>query len=227
MTRLQIDTTSSPLKKRRQVGRACSNCRRSKTACADVRPCPRCVSHGLAECCVDAPKKRKPTKGKKSPEVKDEAGDSSMEDTSPNNIQINQEKNIMNVQQPQTLQEVPAISEINNIMNINEDNHLPVIHFNNATKFEGFKNTGFGNSFTFPEDKPASIEPTINPTLQPMQIPVFSFPTVSEPSVDLFGDNPTPSAENPFRSCSEDTLSGLRKPPSLEALLSNIIREIS
>jgi len=45
--------------KRSQVRRACSNCRRSKTACSDVRPCPRCVAHHLENCCVDAPMKRR------------------------------------------------------------------------------------------------------------------------------------------------------------------------
>lgn len=54
-------------KRRKQVTCACLNCRRSKTACSDYRPCKRCVDHGCADQCVDAPRKRR----KKSTEKKD------------------------------------------------------------------------------------------------------------------------------------------------------------
>lgn len=50
--------------KRKQVGIACSNCRRSKTACDEFRPCTRCVSRGMGDACVDAPKKRRAKKNK-------------------------------------------------------------------------------------------------------------------------------------------------------------------
>lgn len=43
--------------KRKQVKRACLNCQKACKGCADTRPCPRCVVHGLAESCVDAPRK--------------------------------------------------------------------------------------------------------------------------------------------------------------------------
>ena len=45
--------------KRKQVGRACANCRKSKTACSETRPCSRCVSHNVPDQCVDAPRKRR------------------------------------------------------------------------------------------------------------------------------------------------------------------------
>eukprot|EP01094_Clydonella_sp_ATCC50884_P023136 TRINITY_DN547_c0_g1_i4.p1 TRINITY_DN547_c0_g1~~TRINITY_DN547_c0_g1_i4.p1 ORF type:complete len:702 (-),score=206.96 TRINITY_DN547_c0_g1_i4:84-2027(-) len=41
-------------RKRQQVKAACANCRRSKTACDEVRPCTRCLNRGWE--CVDAPK---------------------------------------------------------------------------------------------------------------------------------------------------------------------------
>lgn len=43
-------------RKRQQVKAACANCRRSKTACDDVRPCTRCLSRGWE--CVDPPKQQ-------------------------------------------------------------------------------------------------------------------------------------------------------------------------
>lgn len=43
--------------KRKQVKRACLNCQKACKGCADTRPCPRCVVHGLADSCVDAPRK--------------------------------------------------------------------------------------------------------------------------------------------------------------------------
>lgn len=45
--------------KKRQVSLACSNCRASKTACTDERPCKRCVKKGIGKTCVDAPKKKR------------------------------------------------------------------------------------------------------------------------------------------------------------------------
>jgi len=53
------DAGCTATKKRSQVRRACSACRRSKTGCSDIRPCPRCVLHGIADTCVDAPMKRR------------------------------------------------------------------------------------------------------------------------------------------------------------------------
>lgn len=45
--------------KRKQVRRACEFCRKSKTGCSSFRPCQRCIQHGIADSCVDAPKKRR------------------------------------------------------------------------------------------------------------------------------------------------------------------------
>ncbi|EGG01368.1 uncharacterized protein MELLADRAFT_92538 [Melampsora larici-populina 98AG31] len=43
--------------KRKQVKRACQNCQKACKGCADSRPCPRCVIHGLTNTCRDAPRK--------------------------------------------------------------------------------------------------------------------------------------------------------------------------
>ncbi|KAI9601640.1 hypothetical protein H4Q26_001472 [Puccinia striiformis f. sp. tritici PST-130] len=62
--------------KRKQVKRACQNCQKvhdfilrstsfsmgaplhqACKGCADTRPCPRCIVHGITESCVDAPRK--------------------------------------------------------------------------------------------------------------------------------------------------------------------------
>lgn len=51
--------------KKRQVSLACSNCRTSKTACNDERPCRRCIRKGISNTCVDAAKKKRV--GKTSP----------------------------------------------------------------------------------------------------------------------------------------------------------------
>jgi len=50
------------LKRRKQVKSACTNCRKSKTACSNQRPCRRCVGLGLESSCVDLPRKRREKK---------------------------------------------------------------------------------------------------------------------------------------------------------------------
>jgi hypothetical protein len=50
---------TEPKNKRKQVSKACESCRRSKVACSNERPCARCVSHGIADQCVDHLRKRK------------------------------------------------------------------------------------------------------------------------------------------------------------------------
>lgn len=45
--------------RRKQVRRACVNCRRSKTGCSHERPCRRCVNLNIGDSCVDAPRKRR------------------------------------------------------------------------------------------------------------------------------------------------------------------------
>eukprot|EP01133_Synstelium_polycarpum_P012600 gene12600-14786_t len=46
-----------PVKKRAK--RACLNCRSSKVACDQQRPCTRCTKHGIEETCLDIPRKPK------------------------------------------------------------------------------------------------------------------------------------------------------------------------
>ena len=57
---------TSRKRKRRQVKAACLNCRRSKTACEDQRPCSRCRTRGWD--CTDAPMTAK-TRRASGPEV--------------------------------------------------------------------------------------------------------------------------------------------------------------
>mmetsp|Transcript_18456 Transcript_18456/g.20525 ORF Transcript_18456/g.20525 Transcript_18456/m.20525 type:complete len:203 (-) Transcript_18456:177-785(-) len=40
-------------RKRQQVKKACTNCRVAHAACAENRPCPRCVLQGLEHTCID------------------------------------------------------------------------------------------------------------------------------------------------------------------------------
>merc|ERR1711915_194834 len=61
-TPMETDRPRVALKRRKQVKSACSNCRKSKTACCDQRPCRRCISLGLADSCVDVPRKRREKK---------------------------------------------------------------------------------------------------------------------------------------------------------------------
>jgi len=50
--------------KRKQVKRACSNCRKSHSGCNDLRPCSRCVENGLEATCADVPRKKRATRRK-------------------------------------------------------------------------------------------------------------------------------------------------------------------
>eukprot|EP01129_Flabellula_baltica_P014822 TRINITY_DN7218_c0_g1_i1.p1 TRINITY_DN7218_c0_g1~~TRINITY_DN7218_c0_g1_i1.p1 ORF type:complete len:297 (-),score=44.69 TRINITY_DN7218_c0_g1_i1:62-952(-) len=45
--------------KRKQVKRACTNCRKKHTACDDERPCQQCVRSGCADTCRDSPRKKR------------------------------------------------------------------------------------------------------------------------------------------------------------------------
>jgi len=51
--------TSAPKAKRLQAQRACSNCKRLHARCDNERPCKRCSQNGLANTCVDLPRKRR------------------------------------------------------------------------------------------------------------------------------------------------------------------------
>ena len=61
------DLNAQPLlkTKRQQVSRACSNCRKAKTACSNHRPCQRCVKFNLQSSCEDAPRKQRANTDKK------------------------------------------------------------------------------------------------------------------------------------------------------------------
>lgn len=60
----------APAPRRRQVQRACVNCRRSKTGCSHQRPCKRCVNLGIGDTCVDAPRKRRRERGEEEKSAK-------------------------------------------------------------------------------------------------------------------------------------------------------------
>eukprot|EP01089_Gocevia_fonbrunei_P001307 TRINITY_DN11218_c0_g1_i1.p1 TRINITY_DN11218_c0_g1~~TRINITY_DN11218_c0_g1_i1.p1 ORF type:complete len:248 (+),score=39.82 TRINITY_DN11218_c0_g1_i1:98-841(+) len=47
------------VKKRTQVKQACVNCQRSHTRCENQRPCKRCQHAGMAQSCIDVPRKRR------------------------------------------------------------------------------------------------------------------------------------------------------------------------
>lgn len=49
-------------KRRNQVSRACSNCRKTHAACDTERPCKRCIQHGLQNFCIDVPRKKRISK---------------------------------------------------------------------------------------------------------------------------------------------------------------------
>jgi hypothetical protein len=57
-------------KKRKQVKRACLNCRIAHTCCDDYRPCRHCIHLGIAHACVDASARRR---GKKRTTSTDES----------------------------------------------------------------------------------------------------------------------------------------------------------
>lgn len=44
---------------KKKTARACNHCHKAHMTCDDSRPCHRCISRGIAESCVDAPRKRK------------------------------------------------------------------------------------------------------------------------------------------------------------------------
>lgn len=44
---------------KKKTARACNHCHKAHMTCDDSRPCQRCISRGIAESCVDAPRKRK------------------------------------------------------------------------------------------------------------------------------------------------------------------------
>jgi len=54
----------SVAKKRKQVKKACVNCRKSHSACDVERPCRRCIETNQADNCFDIPRKNKAKKQK-------------------------------------------------------------------------------------------------------------------------------------------------------------------
>jgi hypothetical protein len=57
-------TNTNTKKKRKQVKRACVNCRSAHTGCDHERPCKRCTTHGLEDSCCDQKKKVSKTEEK-------------------------------------------------------------------------------------------------------------------------------------------------------------------
>jgi len=49
----------TPKQKRLQAQKACSNCKRLHARCDNERPCKRCIQNGLANTCIDLPRKRR------------------------------------------------------------------------------------------------------------------------------------------------------------------------
>lgn len=57
-----ISQTSHTIKKKRKnTNVACVNCSRNHSSCEQKRPCSRCIKKGIANTCVDAPRKKKNT----------------------------------------------------------------------------------------------------------------------------------------------------------------------
>eukprot|EP01114_Cavostelium_apophysatum_P014215 TRINITY_DN3632_c0_g1_i2.p1 TRINITY_DN3632_c0_g1~~TRINITY_DN3632_c0_g1_i2.p1 ORF type:complete len:423 (+),score=97.58 TRINITY_DN3632_c0_g1_i2:98-1366(+) len=67
-------SSKNKIVKRLQVPKACLNCRKMHTGCDTVRPCKRCVQHGIGHLCVDL------TRRKRSREEDDVYDDESLED---------------------------------------------------------------------------------------------------------------------------------------------------
>jgi len=51
--------------KRGHVSKACTNCRKMHAGCDIQRPCSRCVFHRMESTCVDIPRKKRTSRGKK------------------------------------------------------------------------------------------------------------------------------------------------------------------
>jgi len=51
--------------KRGHVSKACTNCRKMHAGCDIQRPCSRCVFHRMESTCVDIPRKKRMSRGKK------------------------------------------------------------------------------------------------------------------------------------------------------------------
>lgn len=58
-----VKPTKTRCRKRKQVKRACSNCRKAHSACGKQRPCPRCVLRKEEHKCVDTPRKKRILEG--------------------------------------------------------------------------------------------------------------------------------------------------------------------
>jgi len=59
---LQHMPPSSVRMKRQQATRACIHCKRLHAKCSNERPCQRCTQNGLADSCVDSPRKQRVSK---------------------------------------------------------------------------------------------------------------------------------------------------------------------
>ncbi|TFK25013.1 hypothetical protein FA15DRAFT_668883 [Coprinopsis marcescibilis] len=81
--------------KRRQVKNACVHCQKACKKCDDARPCLRCVKYGVAEECVDSPRKERKKGVKRGPYKKRDGKGSSVDpyDGSSNDASVQSNNN--------------------------------------------------------------------------------------------------------------------------------------
>jgi hypothetical protein len=60
-----LDHAPAVRTKRHQIQNACVHCKRLHAKCNEERPCRRCEENGLADSCVDAPKKQRGHRGRR------------------------------------------------------------------------------------------------------------------------------------------------------------------
>jgi hypothetical protein len=63
----ETEFEGGPVKRRVQVKIACVHCKKACKKCDNVRPCNRCERLGLADTCVDAPRKERKKGMKRGP----------------------------------------------------------------------------------------------------------------------------------------------------------------
>lgn len=231
---MQFSDPMSPTKpKRKQVGRACSNCRHSKTACDESRPCSRCVARGMGATCVDAPKKKRTKKvnSDKPPPKKQKLVHREI----PMRIIPIAPKQV--VQHPQTsmLPSTPISSSPytkSTPSRVPSKDAVPSISIENFCEKKDeseerslSKMDSSSTPFLSLKRPPSGLFSKLPPINSNMQCEL-PFRTVAEPTVDLFSDTlHKPAPRNLSVSDESLELSGIRKNPSLEALFADVLRE--
>lgn len=243
--------------KRKQVGRACSNCRQSKTACDDNRPCTRCTNRGIGHSCIDAPKKRRSKKKDitkhESPAKRHKANPSPIQ---PNSLKpkaplqvdltpISSPSLSPTVQHRGSSSENVTIAPLSpiSIPKMDSKKVSPLLPRIPSKEFFSSAPSNLDNLDITDSPEKESVDcsstpflslkhhPTlfVNNRLPPITSNVnceLPFRTVAEPTVDLFSDTlHKPPPKNLSFSDESLELSGIRKNPSLETLLSNVLRE--